>query len=141
MKFKKEERYTRVKLKISQIFISISALCLTLHANADSRTSFGEPDYKSAHPQTGFEINASPNAFGGSALTNTQGANSIYALNLRAEYQPAFIQNYGILGIGPSFTAYVPHGGNITPNAPALSLLGAGGHMSAIKRGTCVNNF
>ena len=81
------------------------------------------PRYHFVRPQWAIELNGSLNALGGTPLTPTQGNSTAFAVSLLAEYQPAFIQSLGVLGIGPALSVY-PMGGHITPNTFAIYSIG-----------------
>ncbi len=85
------------------------------------------PSYKIHRPQWGLEFTSSLQAFGGQALVVEQGTNPLYAFSLSAEYQPAFLQNFGVFGIGPTFTVYPAFGSTMTYGF--LALLGTGAQI------------
>lgn len=136
------KEFRKIISKLSRLYAAtfittlvLSTSCMASASDTESANSaakmedFDAPAYTKARPQMSFEINATLNAFGGRALTVSQGPYPIYGLNFHGEYQPVFFQKYGVLGIGPSFTIYLPHGGNITNAAPALALFSGGGQI------------
>jgi len=80
-----------------------------------------------AKPNWGLELSTSPNAFGGQALTQEQGTHPAVGFSLQGEYQPAFIQDYGVLGVGASLATYPIFGASATSRT--FSLLAAGGQV------------
>lgn len=101
------------------------------HEEAGSEASlkdFRVSPYKKIRPEWGIEFSTSPNAFGANALTVEQGTQPIWAFSLLGEYQPAFLQDIGVIGIGPAFNIYPAIGGTkFTPNF--ASLVGLGGQI------------
>lgn len=85
------------------------------------------PPYQKHFPELAIELTTSFNAFGRQALVVEQGSHGIYAISLGMEYQPAFLQSIGVIGIGPYFTSYPSFGASIAPSA--LSLLGVGAQI------------
>ena len=75
-------------------------------ANETSVFDLETPRYQKSIPQWGFELSSSLSAFGSQSQTQTQGDNQIAAFSLGIEYQPAFIQKFGVLSIGPYYTLY-----------------------------------
>jgi hypothetical protein len=65
-----------------------------------------DTSYIDARPNFGFQIEGSLNAFGGSTISPAQQGVTSKAVLLETEYQPAFLQSFGVLGFGPSIGAY-----------------------------------
>lgn len=82
--------------------------------------NFGIPKYELIRPQWGVELTSSLSAFGQNALVQSQGTKPIYAFSLLAEYLPPFVQDVGVLGIGPTFTAYPIFSGGVTTSFVSL---------------------
>lgn len=78
------------------------------------------PGYQLERPQWGVEFVASLKALGGTPSIPNLGEDVIRAFSLQLEYQPPFIQSFGILGIGPSVNFYPPS----NPPAVAKSAVG-----------------
>ena len=85
------------------------------------------PKYQTLAPEWGVQLSFSPNALGGIALTQSQKDKPAFAFSLSADYQPTFIQKFGILGIGPIIEAFPIFDTSITNNP--FSLLAAGGQI------------
>ena len=85
------------------------------------------PTYQRFTPNWGIGVVTSLNAFGGNALTTSQGSNPSFAFSLLGEYQPSFLQHFGMIGIGPRLSVYPITSGGVTPSA--FSNLGAGGQI------------
>jgi len=83
------------------------------------------PAYQLIRPTWAVEILGSFHAFGGQALAPSQAPAQANALNVLIEYQPAFFQSYGVLGIGPSFNLYPISPGTSTPSFFSVKSLGA----------------
>lgn len=87
---------------------------LATSAYAEETTAFRDsriPVFHSVKPQWAFELISSLNAFGSRALTPAQGTSPAYALTLMGEYQPSIVQDYGVLGFGPSASFYPIYAG------------------------------
>jgi hypothetical protein len=71
------------------------------------RTKFNPrvPRFHSVRPQWGIHFNYGFNAFSGNKFRDTQ-TGRITAVSAAFEFQPAFIQAIGVIGLGPSFTLY-----------------------------------
>ncbi len=82
------------------------------------------PLYTTLRPQWAIGLNSSLNALGGRALTSQQGTNPIYAFQLLVEYQPAFLQSLGVMGIGPSATIYPIFNNPVTYQAASIVSVG-----------------
>jgi hypothetical protein len=83
------------------------------------------PAYQVVRPQWGVQLSGAPAAFSGTALVPAQGTSQATGLTILAEYQPAFLQSIGVIGIGPSFNVYPIFYGNSTSNPFAIFSGGA----------------
>ena len=93
----------------------------SVNQNPDSQSIYEEPAfgisrYQHKKPAFGIELATSFNALGEQALTPSQGTNPAYAFHLAVEYQPTFIQKYGIVSFGPSIATYPILGERVTPS-------------------------
>lgn len=91
--------------------------------NAPARRDLRIPIHQLIRPTLGISLDYSMNAFGGAGLTGSQGANKAMAFSLSFEYQPAFIQSLGVIGLGPVFSMY-PIGGGVTDSIASLVSVG-----------------
>jgi hypothetical protein len=85
--------------------------------------------YHDIRPQWAFQLNASVNPFGGQLLkpghlVDDQGDNSAYGFQLSFEFQPAFLQSIGVIGLGPTVGVYPIFAGGVTSNPWAIYSLG-----------------
>lgn len=80
------------------------------------------PRYHSIRPNWGAELNGSLDAFS-RTIWSGQNNRKIYGVTASFEYQPDFLQDIGVIGIGPSVGIYPTKGGLTSDN---LSLLSAG---------------
>jgi hypothetical protein len=88
------------------------------------------PSYQTALPEWGVQFSASANALGGGsnqALTHDQKSNPAYGFSLLSEYQPRFIQKFGVLGIGPALEVFTIRSGANTDGP--FSMWSAGGQI------------
>jgi hypothetical protein len=60
------------------------------------------PPYQLSRPNWGTQITYSAGALGGQDINASQAGNPMRAFAVEFEYQPSFLQNFGVLGIGPS---------------------------------------
>ena len=72
------------------------------------------PVYSTTRPSWAFQLASSLKAFGGSA----------YAASILAEYQPPFVQDFGVLGIGPCIGVYPLMDSTVTANMLAVWSVG-----------------
>jgi hypothetical protein len=128
--------YNRAKswfFSVPALLIIALELVVLPSANAEvpqSQLSFEDlrtPRFHQSRPEWGVEVTSSLNAFGGKALIYEQGTSPIYAFSIQMEYQPAVIQSYGVLGIGPSVALYPPF--NTAVSSSFASLWAAGGQI------------
>jgi hypothetical protein len=87
----------------------------------------GFPRYQLHRPEWAFQFSFSPRAFSGQGLSPAQGTNPTYAYQLLFEYQPAFLQGFGVLGFGPSARLYSFPNANVTANT--FSVYSYGGQI------------
>lgn len=83
------------------------------------------PHFQDVKPQWGLQLNFSPRALGGVGLTPEQGTLPAFAFSVSPEFQPRFLQFFGVIGIGPSVSIYPILGGNnLTPRWSAIWSVG-----------------
>ncbi|MDR3607004.1 MAG: hypothetical protein P4M08_06440 [Oligoflexia bacterium] len=125
-------------------FIALIGLAGSARAeNANSTQDFSIEDDRSleeiamdelkALPNFGIQLRGSMSAFGsGISSAYTQGVHSQAAV-LEAEFQPAALQNIGVIGIGPSVGVYPTtgtfSGTGMSPTTGYFSLWEAGGQI------------
>ncbi len=128
-----DNRFSTTFSTLCQSLILGTALLLTQisHAvsipNSDPRSEARDLDTPSFHyvrPSWGIELTSTLNAFGSTALTEAQARSPAYALKLQGEYQPPFLQSFGVFGIGPAFSVYPIMKSGLTPNAFAMNGIG-----------------
>ncbi len=68
--------------------------------------------YQLLRPEWGWQIESSLQSFGGQALHPSQNNNQAIAFGALAEYQPAFLQPFGVFSLGGSLHVYPYFGGN-----------------------------
>lgn len=87
------------------------------------------PRFTVMRPEWSFQFSGSLKAFGDKNIDERQGAtNPARAIRLSWQYQPAFLQSFGIISLGPSFTIYpLPPGAGVTPKF--YSIWSAGGEI------------
>ncbi len=110
----------------SIFFFMCLGVPFSAQADTENLDDFQIPLFQRKKPQWGVEITTTLNAFGTHALTPSQGSTPAYGLTFHLEYQPAILQSYGVLSLGPSFALY-PISGGITPSL--FSLLSVGGRV------------
>ena len=104
-------------LKTGVLALAFTLPCLALTAGAarsseeDAATSAQQfdprvPLYKQLRPRWGVEASTSMNAFGGNPSTPYGPTSKIWAVSLQLDYQPAWIQRFGVLSFGPSANVY-----------------------------------
>ena len=92
------------------------------------KRDYRTPRFYDVKPQWGIELGFSPNALGKTALTTQQGSTPAFAFSLASEFQPMFLQFFGIIGVGLTANLYPILGGqNLTPNL--VSIWSAGGQI------------
>lgn len=73
----------------------------------------------------GIQLSISPTAFGGNALVPQQAQAGGYgSISLSIEYQPPFLQNFGVLSFGPILAAYPALSSGLTSSFVSLSSIG-----------------
>lgn len=85
------------------------------------------PLHQYVRPSVGLGLDYSPSPFGNQTITNAQSGNTAFAVGVSVQYQPTFLQPYGVLGIGPSFSVY-PIAGSVTKSV--ISVVSGGGKAS-----------
>ncbi len=83
--------------------------------------------YQDLRPNWAFEFTSSFRALREQAFFVQQGDKPAYAFSLHFDYQPDFLQDLGVLGIGPSVAAYPFFGAGITNGI--FSVWSAGGQI------------
>lgn len=83
-------------------------------------------------PNFALQLTGSVRAFGGSTISPAQEGTKSGAMLVQLEYQPSFLQHFGILSIGPSFGTYPTLGSTqadekVTPGFFAIT--GVGGQV------------
>jgi|GEM_PF-905888 hypothetical protein len=84
----------------------------------------GFPRYQLHQPEWAFQFSYSPKAFSGQALTPQQAGNPTYAYQLGIEYQPKFLQKFGVIGLGPTASLYSFPNTRVTSNFYSVSSYG-----------------
>ena len=115
----------------------LTLVCAVLAASAHAtETSFRRddfdprvPGYQRARPQWAVEVAGSLSALGGSPSIPNLGTSKIRATSIAFEFQPAFFQSLGVLGFGPSISAYPVLPGTTLVNKGFLSLVSGGGQV------------
>lgn len=89
------------------------------------------PGYQRTRPALALEIAVSPkafeNTFGAPSASATSAVN-VRGVTLQFEYQPPFIQEYGVLGIGPTLGIYPVSPNDIVTRRPT-GVLSVGGQV------------
>ena len=92
------------------------------------KKSFADSVYQNKRPSFGLQFTIAPEAFSNNKLSTFQGSSSISGLEMAFSYQPSFLQDYGILGIGPILGVY-PIFANSELTANFASIWSWGGHV------------
>ena len=86
------------------------------------------PRFQQTRPQWAIIFNASLKALGTQPVLPGQGTYNLAGYNAQFEFQPAFLQRFGILSFGPSLSIYpITSNANVTKNA--LSIWSYGGQI------------
>lgn len=113
------------------ICVPVQALELGAPSGEESEsrpsTSILEEDdlpFMTRRPQIAVGLNTSLNAFGSHAIHADQGTRAMLAFTVLAEYQPAVVQSFGVLGIGPSLALYQAPGSPLGSHFFAMRSIG-----------------
>lgn len=100
------------------------ALAATSRARFDPRI----PLYTQLRPHWGVEVTTSLDALGEGAAIPGQSDSKVRATSISLEWQPAFLQSYGVLAMGPMFNVYltIPKTGLFTT---AIGMWSLGGQI------------
>jgi hypothetical protein len=79
-------------------------------------------------PNWGASITGSVGALGAADVTPFQAGSVARALEIQVEYQPAFLQSIGVLGVGPN-VSIIPLGSDGTVTNSPISIWSAGGQI------------
>jgi hypothetical protein len=82
------------------------------------------PKYHFTRPNWGFELTFSMDSLGKQLFVPTQ-SETAKAILMEYDYQPAFLQSIGVIGIGPSIAFYPIFGTGVTETAFSLWSVGA----------------
>ncbi len=85
------------------------------------------PLYQQQRPNWAVEIAGAAKALGPDTLFPGQTSQKLRGVALQFEFQPAFVQTFGILGFGPSLSLYPALGGGLTRNA--IGIWSGGGQV------------
>ncbi len=84
------------------LFFSVLSFAQT----EESSVNTDEPLYHQVKPTWGLELTGSLSALGSNPNIPNRGASSVKSISFQLDYQPTFLQKYGVFGLGPSFQLY-----------------------------------
>jgi hypothetical protein len=89
------------------------------------------PFFTTLRPSWAFQLHGSSKAMGGTDLSLTGEDVSPRAFAMQFEYQPPFLQDFGVFSLGPSLGIYpfIPRRSGVAPTSGTLSIWEVGGQL------------